>query len=277
MNMHKIVEFNPKGDGIFIRYLKWLAQSKSWDWTFENFPEFSFEKLNGCLAAMVAPALSGEILQQLKVLPTPVRAVQVLDSFLMADGFWYPRLLLHEVLRTVLVSEARDLDIRAPAFVVGENEELRVAVATLAELGISDFYIVGDGEKLISHEEILNRFQLGIRLKVLSPEDLTIQSVSAGILVNTRDLSTENSLLTDLSYFNFMKAGGYVLDLNCFDLSNTLLEEALKADLKVISPKSVLANFAYLWFEYLNRDVSISKNEIEESLALFLKENSSSV
>lgn len=273
MSTLKIVEFRPEGMGFFMRYLRTLSERKGWGWVFEVHPEFSPELLKGASAAKVEPSLSSQVLSYLKVLPTQVRAVEVVDSLFQDESSWYPRLLLHESMRSVLVSNARDLDIRAPAFVVGDNEAARVVSAVLVEMGIADIYLIGDVEKLQLQKDILTRSQLGIRFHILPMEDLTLQSVSAGIVVNVVDLSQQKSLLTDLSYFNFMKGTGYALDLNLFPTHNLLLEEAERADLRVLHPVLVAEVLTSLWLERLKVATEVSKQEIHESWKQFLQEN----
>lgn len=271
MSTLKVIEFRPQGPGHFTKFLQFLSQKKSWNWEFEVHPKFSMDLLTPEVAgAKVAPELSKEILPQLKVLPTKVRSVECLDSFFPEDGSWYPRLFLQEAIRSVLVSQARDLDIRMPAFIVGESDEARVVGAVLAEMGISDIYLIGDEQGLRPHKDILERSQLGIHFHVLPPEELTVQAVSAGIVVNTLDLTDNKPLLTDLSYFNFMKPQGYAMDLNLLPQENLLLEEAKKAELRVLPPILIAIELTRFWLERLN--VSLSIQEIQEVWTEFLKE-----
>ncbi|MGZ3772651.1 MAG: hypothetical protein ACXVCY_14785 [Pseudobdellovibrionaceae bacterium] len=273
MNTRKIVEIRPEGTGIFINYLKFLSKEREWEWIFENHPGLEEDILKNASAVKIDTSLSSQIISQLKVLSSRVRDLGVLDSLFQENGVWYPRLLLYDALRLVLVNEASDLDVRAPAFVVGSTEEARVAVATLADIGISDFYMVGDTERLNHEKEVLLRSLFGIRIQILPPEDLTIQALSAGVMINTMDLTNQKSLLMDLSYFNYMKQNGYVLDLNISGKHQLLLEEAEKADLKAVTPRTVAEVYTQLWFERLN----IKFDAIAESWSRFLKEISSSV
>lgn len=263
--------------GQFMRYLQTLSQEKSWGWHFETVTKLTPEVFAGAAGVKVEVRLSPEILPKMKVLPTQVRAVEVLDSFFSEDGAWYPRILLHEALRMVLVSEARDLDIRAPAFVIGCGEEARVAVSVLALMGVSEVYLVGEAAGLEVHEQMLLKSHLGIRFHTLPNDELTMQAVSAGIVVNTVDLAGQQALLTDLSYFNYMKGTGYALDLNLLPLQNLLLEEAEKAELRVLHPILVAEALTRLWLERLHPQHGLSTEEIRESWTRFLKENSSSV
>lgn len=266
MTTHKIVEFRPQGISLFAQFLQWLAAKNSWPWQIEVVPEFSLANLRGALAALVAESMSERVLPQIKTQTTQVRNIECLDSFFFEGGSWYPRILAHEALRMVLVAEARDLDIRAPAFVVGNDESVRSVASVLAEMGIVDIYLVGNVEALEKQKKILSRSHIGIHFQLVDAEDLTLQSVSAGIVVNTSDLSERKSLLTDLSYFNFMKHNGYVLDLNILPRHNLLLEEAERAGLRVLQPVLVAAATSYLWLE---RTQPSQKKSVEDLLALW--------
>lgn len=275
MIIRKIIEIRPEGMSLFMQYLKLLAEQKNWGWEFESHQDLSRDLFKDAMAVKVEPSLSAKILPRLKVLPTQVRTLEVLDCMFAENGTWYPRLLCYEALRLLLVEKAPDLDIRNPVFVVGHNEQSRVVVSVLADIGCSEFYLVGDTEFLNLEKEFLLRRQLGIHIHILPPDELTMQALSAGIVINTQDLSQEKALLLDLSYFNFMKQGGYVLDLNLSGHENLLLEEAEKAGLKVLSPVSVVQVFTRLWLELLNK--TLSDEEIRESWFVFLKQISSSV
>lgn len=272
MKTLKLVEFRAEGTGLFARYLDWLSQKNNWGWSVESHPHFSWELLQGAAAAVVSPVLSSEILSKVKIVPTQVRNIECFDSFFPEDGSWYPRILVYEALRLVLVAEARDLDIRSPAFIAGNNEDVRAVASVLADMGIVDIYLVGEDEPLLTQKSILERAHIGINFQIVETEDLTRQAISAGIIVNTLNLSERKSLLTDLSYFNFMKQSGFVLDLNLLPAHNLLLEEAAKADLRVLRPVLVAAAETRLWLERLKVGEKLSMEDLIATWEEFLKE-----
>ncbi|QDK37351.1 hypothetical protein [Bdellovibrio sp. NC01] len=278
MSTKKILEFNPEGQGIFCRYLENLAKQQGWDFTFETHPEFKMELLDQADMAKVELTLSDAVLPQLHLLSTAVRTIRCVDAFAPEDGKWLPRLYTYEAIRKVLVDCARDLDVRLPAFVVGHTELARVVASVFAELGFSEIYVVGeDAEQLAVQMDILRRAHFGIKFRDLLSEELTIQSLSAAIIVNTVDLSQNKELLNDLSYFNFMKVNGYALDLNLLPYHNSLLEEAERADLRVLHPALVAASLTEIWLQRLQVGASLKVEELRESWKKFLQEISPSV
>lgn len=271
MSPVKILEVNPEGPGLLFRFLQFLSQERGWNWQLENRSDFSPEVFQEIDALLVSSAISEAVLSQTQVLTSRVRELGVLDSYFKEDGAWYPRILLHEALRMVLVTHARDLDIRAPAFVIGNSAEVRVIASLLTVMGLREIYLAGEPDLLESQRALLNRAHFGIQFNITPLEDLTLQSVSAGIVVNTVDLSQQESVLTDLSYFNYMKKAGYVLDLNLHTSASPLIEEALKAELRGLGPELVLEALSQLWLEKMRPDHGMTAVEIHESWTRFLK------
>lgn len=278
MSTQKIYEVRPEGPSFFFRFLEFLALKNTWPLEFHHATELSPAIYADAQAISVDMSMSRPLLDDCQLQPTLVRNLQCLDSFFKDDGAWLPRNLLYEALRRVLIKVARDLDIRQPAFVVGHNEKMRIVASLLAEIGFSDIYLVStDIADLEEEIEFLSRRQLGIRFHKVPADELTMQVVSAAIIVNSDDLSTDEPLLSDLSYFNYMKGNGYVLDLHWDSEHNLLLEEAVNAELKVFPPEFILWNLVLLWMDRLNIETQMKVEELRESWILFLKQNSSSV
>lgn len=277
MSTQKIVEINETGPGLFIKHFEYLANKNSWQYEFAIAKEYDVNAIRDATAVKVSISKSPSVLPGLSVLSTQVRAVEALDSFFKEEGFWYPRILLSDAIRNVLIAHARDLDIRNPAFVVGENAEIRVTASVLAEMGVSNIYLVGQAAQNQEHIRVLSRSHLGIKFFFLPMEELTMQSVSAGIVINSMNLNAHKGLLTDLSYFNYMAPKGYVMDLTLLPLENVLLEEAQKAELRVLHPSLVAAQVTLQWLERIRPQHGMSLSDIEKSWMDFLKENSPSV
>lgn len=275
MSTYKIIEFNPGSSSVFFQFLKWFSEKKSWGWQFETFAEFSWQSLQGATAAMVAPSLSEQILLQVQTLPSLVRSLECFDSFFWEEENWYPRVVKHEVIRHLLISCARDLDIRSPAFVVGFGAEIRIVASVLAHLGFREVVLVGDMSDIAHQKNILTRSFLGVHFELLDSEHLTLQALSASIIINTWDLSQHQALLTDLSYFNFMKEDGYVLDLFSMSQNNVFLQEAQSAHLRVLSPVTYGASETFLWLTRLKAGSEIPLSELVQAWEDFRQENCS--
>lgn len=273
MNKLKIVEVNPGENGFLGKFGRYLSQKLNFDVEFSKVAEFSPELFKEARALLIEMSLSEQVLAQSSVLSTQVRNTGVLDSyFLEKEGGWMPRLIYFDMLRDVLVEKARDLDIRCPSFVVGDGERARVVASVLASLGYSEIYMVSEEEEcLLKAVREVSRSYFGIKIKPLLASELTMQALRASILVNTVDMTDNKALLNDLSYFNFMKQGGWVLDLNIQSAMNyTLLAEAERADLNIISTSDVAAVYALLFLKQFDLPLP-SREEIRAFWEEFLK------
>ena len=278
MSVKKILEFNPSGPSAVFKTLQIILQEKPGTFEITHHAEFSMDLLAGNDLALLTFALAEGLLPQLPTQPPLVKSLQSFDSFVPEDGHWYPRLFLFEAIRKVLVANARDLDNRSSAFIVGEGAESRVAAAVCAHLGYSEIYLIGDNPEVMSESvKVLSRGHFGIKFMVLPVEELTIQAVSSSLVINTVNLKEHEALLNDLCYFNFLKSTGYALDCYFENLDSPLLEEAGKAGLQVLYPVQVLRSLVELYLEKIGQQSLLSSDELQVIILKNAKEISSSV
>lgn len=268
MDKIRIADFCGAQIGFFASLLVWLNQKYNLELEIVAKDSFSYENLQNFNSALIGLKDSEELVAQIKFCPTQVRDFGAFDSLFLEDQRWYPRLIYYEALRQVLVTEARELDIRAPAFVVGDGPQVRIISAVLSELGINEIYLVGDEKILTREKQATLKTRIGLKLKIVKSEFLTGQSLNAGLVINTLDFNKYPAELTDLSYFNFIKGGGYVMDLNPLPLNNPYLEEALRAELRVVRP----IEFWLRKTRLLLTKLKIGKQLSDESLKLSLEE-----
>ncbi|HEY8269293.1 MAG TPA: hypothetical protein VIG33_00270 [Pseudobdellovibrionaceae bacterium] len=187
---------------------------------------------------------SAEFLAHFPQLPTAVSWLEAADSLVLENGQWWPRLYLCDTLRTLVIHRFRDLDISLNSYVIGANKTGRAVAAALAELGFSHVSLVDeDAEKLDTEIKLLRRYLFGVQIEGILAQTLTIQEKPGSMMVNTLRMQSHDSILGDLSYFNFMKAGGVVIDISECTPHNQLLEEAERANLKILSGLAVQAQY----------------------------------
>jgi len=218
--------------------------------SYHNLHEWLPYVQEGALMLRVEPEESQTVLDHFPRLPTHVNWLATADSLVFESKEWWPRLYLYDSLRNLVVSHFRDLDISMEAYVVGANHMGRAAVAAMSGLGFSKISLVDEDEdKLKKEVAFLSRYLFGVRIEGVPTHLLTERNMPGSLTVNTMLLPDNGTVLTDLSYFNFMKTGGIVIDISECTSHNTLLEEAMQADLKTMSGLVVQAH----------RDVDILK------------------
>jgi len=188
-------------------------------------------------ALLIEPELSPVLLAKTPMMPLPVSLANAADLFIWKKNQWDANLILGEAIHDVIVKEGKALDLTQSAFVTGEGAELRVAASVCLRLGFQNVRLIGEDEdRLAEQARLLSATFGGARISALPAHELTMQTVNATLLVNTLELTDRPEIASDLSYFNFMKRGGIVLDLKTFDKMNPMLEEAERAALKVLPP-----------------------------------------
>lgn len=227
-----------------------------------------------CRAVRVEPDLSTGWLPSCAVQPMPVSLFGVADLFLRHEERWDPELLLERALHDVIVRQGKNLDLSESAYVIGRGASLRIVGGVCLGLGFRRVCLVGEDESdLLFEKDLLRDFYLSSEVVALPAHSLTLQTVGASLLVNTLDLTERPELSSDLAYFNFMKRGGLVVDMMALRMNNIMLEEALRAGLRIVPPHEIsgaaelllakklgLAEFApsleFLnsWFEFLRSE-----------------------
>lgn len=278
MSAKKILEFNPSGPGVVFKTLQAILQENPGIFELNHQAEFSMDLLAGNDLALLTFVESQNVLPKLPTQPPLVKSLQCFDSFVPEDGHWYPRLFLFEAIRKVLVEGARDLDNRASAFIIGEGGESRAAASVCAHLGYAEIFLIDDNQDVLAESvKVLSRGHLGIQFKILPVEELTIQAISGSLMINTVNLKKHEALLSDLSYFNFLKSTGYAVDCYVGNLESPLLEEASKAGLHVLQPSQVLRSLVELCLEKVGHGSLFTSDELHGIILKHAKEISSSV
>jgi shikimate dehydrogenase len=268
----KILEINPHGLSPSYRHMQAFAQAQSLEWEVECLPAFDESLLDGVAGVGIDFAVSDQMFTGIATLPSLVRDLECFDSFLPEDGKWYPRVLLFEALRSLIVTRARDLDIRSCAYVIGDGELARVAAAVMVNLGFAKIYAVSEDEKgLKKMTSLLRRKYIGVEFGEIAANAMTMQMVQGGLLINCANLEKDPTLQNDLSYFNFMRRNAMVLDLNLHPGKTLLLEEALRADLRILAPADVYLEKDLLFLEKCGLQKQFSREDFARGWLEFLK------
>ncbi len=196
----------------------------------------------GALLLKVPLEGAGILLEHFPRLPTVVHWLEAADALVLEGNQWWPRLFLYDTLRTLIINQFHDLDIGLNSYVIGASHTGRAAVAALVGLGFSHVSLVDeDTEKLDKEVKLLRRYLFGVEIEGIPAHTLTVHEKPGSLMLNTMQLQDNSAVLGDLSYFNFMKSGGVVVDISECTNHNQLLEEASRANLKILSGLAVQA------------------------------------
>ena len=271
----KILEF---GDELSLpcKHMNLYFQNRRWDVECLALKGRSASDMNtwlpymeeGALAVRFKTEESQEIIAQFPHLPTDVRWLETADVLMREADGWWPRLLVYETLRKLVIQRFSSLNIGLQCYVIGATRLGRAAVAAMASLGFSNISIIDEDEVLLAREvKNLSRYLLGINIQAVPAGTLTIQTKSGSLMVNTLRLQDESVVLKDLSYFNFMSQGGVVVDISECCHRNLLLEEAERADLQVLTGLEVQAQVDVNLLTKLFPDLYVTFDDYFESFS----------
>lgn len=191
-------------------------------------------------------------LKKSPLLPLKVRQLFAADVFSNLHGRWEPNLLLEEGMRDAILHHAKGLDTKGAAYIIGNGAQMRVLASVALSLGFQRLYLVSENDEDLEIQKAqLARMYMGSNLTTLPADSLTLQTIEASLLMNSLDLSQLPDVAGDLSYFNFMRQGGLVMDLNVWPIENPVLEEASRAGLRVVSPLDLHAQMETAFLDSL--------------------------
>jgi len=213
--------------------LKEKYQKKGIEIGIANVDEFNFELLEQADAIKVPISLSLELYPSLTSLTLPVQNIGVFDVIFKQDGKIFPRIIMFEAFTEMLAQTKSYLDLRKPAYIVGDQALARVALGVLTYLGFSKIFIYGTNTKNIEtlvKNYLKQNFSLNIEIHSLS--EITQNQEIGGVLINTEFLKSGSEELEMTSYFNFLSSDSLVLDMCNV---KELFEEAQRAELKYLN------------------------------------------
>lgn len=237
-------------------------------------PEDFARKVQGASAVRMNLEFSSLLIANTPALPAQVRFLEVADVFFMSNGRWWPSVLVVDAVKALIIKRARSLEIRDVAYVVGAGPLAVCMASILLGLGYSRIKMVSeDGKQTLQDITKLSRHFLKAEISYVDAAVLTAEDTPASCLIIAQDLHENGNLLTDISYFNFMKRGGLVIDLNLSQGSSVILEEAARAELKVLSAAEIynLMNLEFL--KGLSLDSFCDPVLLEQSWTSYMKES----
>jgi hypothetical protein len=152
-----------------------------------------------------------------------------------------------------LVQKAPGLSNQDVAYVTGCHGWARFASVMAIQFGFRRICLVCSDEVTrdkVAQELLRQYFQ--VEITGIPENELTLQPNNGSLLVNTQMHSENETLLEDLSYLNFLKAEGLVIDFDASSQEHNLLNEALNIGDKVVHPFELFgARDAFFFAEVL--------------------------
>jgi len=216
---------------------------------------------------------SAEVLKFLKEIPTEVKNILVADCVIKEGGQYIPRVTVREALAALIPEKSPAINTRGTVYVTGDSMCLRPAISLAVKLGFSNVNLVSlDVDKALEHAEFLRKKFFGINFILMQDAELTLQPCNGDLLLNVVP-AEQASFLEAISYLNFLRKDGLVVDMP-FSLKQSLLvQESKNTDIACVLPAEIQAlrdyeilqrlavqglpaksEYLSLWRDFLNQD-----------------------
>lgn len=218
----------------------------------------------------ISSRLGPGIAARLKVQSTWTTLLGVVDGMTRTDHGWWPLCALHEAFGQLLIELGRDLDPRGSVLVAGAGGAARTAISAFFKAGFTQFLIsnLDEAEAQAMITDVRRRL-FGLKLEWTPTDRIVMLGGECSVVINATADVTENKLLTELSYLNFLKRTGYVFDLGRTRTPSVLVDEAREAKLGLVTGVEVAARADKLWAKWafgIDLELDQLRADVEQSL-----------
>lgn len=206
-------------------------------------------------------------------IPSEVREAGLVDSVVRQNGAMWIRCFLRESLHRLILEKAPKLDTHAIAYVTGSDPVAKLCITTAAQMGYQKIVLIS--EKKEEAESIVQKLQklfFSMQFTILGETELTLQPNNGSLLLNTLPVATGGVVFEDLTYLNFLKKEGLVVDIPLNGASNPLLEEAKHVEVRHLSGEEIWGLRDFLFLQTLSPKFVSSEEEYLKAWIQFLGE-----
>lgn len=247
--------------GLKNEYVEWTGSTSSFE---------DLQSLEGFDHVRLSTRLGPEILKKLKVQSSWSTLIGVIDGMVKTEFGWWPLCGLYESFGQLLIHHGQSVDPRGSILIAGAGGAARAAIGAFFRAGFSKFlltnFVVGEADTMMA--EVRGKF-FGLDIEFVPMEKIVLLSGDCSALVNCTPGIEENALLLELSYLNFLKRPGILFDLNRYNQSSVLVQEALDAGVNVIDGVEIGARADILWAKWafqVDLDLADYKQEFQSSI-----------
>ncbi len=192
-----------------------------------------------------------DILKRVKVQSSWTTLLGVIDGMVKSQGQWWPLCAMYESYGQMLIELGAQLDKHGNVLIAGAGGAARIAIAAFFKAGFRNFIVTNFQEEEAASmiKEVRGKF-FGLDIQWIPMERIVLLPGESSVLVNCTPSVEENALLIELSYLNFLKRPGFLFDLSRSQKPSVLVQEALDADVTVLSGTQIAARSDVHWAKW---------------------------
>lgn len=187
----------------------------------------------------------------------------VTDGVVFRDSQWWPLCAAYEAIGQTITGIGEGLDMQASAFISGTNGSARAAIGALFRAGFRKFRVLPIDFEMGSNllQEVHIKF-FGIDVELVPPEKIVLLAGVSSIFVNNLTEEEAPELVKEISYMNFLKRPGAIIDTSLYSKQTVLLKEAVESEIPTVDGWSIAARVDALWAEWaFNKKIDIAAYE----------------
>lgn len=183
--------------------------------------------------------------------PVQTLTLKVGDCLKLSDGAWWLRCYTFQALNQIISKYGTQINLEGEVLIIGGGGFARLCASAFIRIGFKNINLSSlELEDVQGLAKDLERSYFGVKARAIPSDQLILLPGTHTVLINTLK-STEDSerLLTELYYFNFLKQGGMVWDLNFLAVDSALTKEADDVGAFTLNGVELMALTDVLWLK----------------------------
>ncbi|MCH2535399.1 MAG: hypothetical protein MK008_13225 [Bdellovibrionales bacterium] len=183
--------------------------------------------------------------------PVQTLTLKVGDCLKLSDGAWWLRCYTFQALNQIISKYGTQINLEGEVLIIGGGGFSRLCASAFIRIGFKNVNLSAlDYENVKGLAKDLERSYFGVKARAIPSDQLILLPGTHTVLINTLK-NTEDSikLLTELYYFNFLKQGGMVWDLNFLAVNSDLTKEAVDVGAFTLNGVELMALTDVLWLK----------------------------
>ena len=186
------------------------------------------------------------------------------------DSRWWPRSLMDECLLRAVIQKDLNIDIHNSAMIIGTGAAAKACVMSLVKLGFLNISFTDtnseSGYEFVSQ---LKRRVFGANFNFIEQRDIALLPGVFSLAINTPPDMVENTLVDDLSFFNYLRHEGIVIDLSVKAAKTKFIKQAELVTSQVLHGIDVASLVDAYWVE-MCFDIELNESDYKSELTSFL-------
>jgi hypothetical protein len=191
-----------------------------------------------------------ECAKRLQVHSSWTSLLGVTDGMMIREGRWWPLCASYEAICAILFEFGKALDFTHCTFVSGAGASARAGIAALSKCGFRGFKIAGVGSAAEELAKDLRVNFFGIDIEVVPVDKIVMLAGVCSVFLNTATQEEFPTLTQELSYLNFLKRPGVIVDTTLVKTGSVFLKEAEDSGIPSIDGWRMAARADSLWAQW---------------------------